>query len=279
MALELRLNPGFTVEAAIQTLEGLARGAQAVAEGGGGGTQADALRGQYLTWAEGAEEGLRYVFASPLWRAIHTSRYELLVDLNRRLARPHAVIRSEGKAQVAQITSWLEQLRRERLEFELNPEELAAVVDTNVFIHFRWYEDIEWPDVVGARLVRLVVPEVVVDELDEQSYRSLKRSGRVRSVLSSLAALQEESPHRPVQLRKRKGVTLQFLMDPAGHERQSNIDGEILDRTDHLAEVVGRDRLVLVTGDVAAGLRARNRGLRAIRLPDELREPFGEPAE
>lgn len=47
--------------------------------------------------------------------------------------------------------------------------------DTNVFLHRLRYDQIDWPGEAGGTSVRLVVAEIVVDELDDKSYKS-KRS-------------------------------------------------------------------------------------------------------
>jgi len=35
-----------------------------------------------------------------------------------------------------------------------------------VFIHYEFYDDIDWPKELGAKAVRLVVPQIVVEELE-----------------------------------------------------------------------------------------------------------------
>src|SRR5205814_6231219 len=51
-----------------------------------------------------------------------------------------------------------------------------AVLDTHVLLHYRLFDEVDWPTLVGAKPVRLVVPLRVVEELDERSTRGVGSS-------------------------------------------------------------------------------------------------------
>jgi predicted ribonuclease YlaK len=137
-------------------------------------------------------------------------------------------------------------------------------------MHFQRYDQIDWLTECRAEAVRLVLPLLVIDELDAKSYNSSPRGERVKKVLRSLEkARGDASPELPVRVRDR--VTYQVLMDPDGHQRRPNNDDEILSRAERLAELVGAKNVLIVTGDRGMKLRASARGLRCEILPDRLR--------
>lgn len=159
---------------------------------------------------------------------------------------------------------------------------VVVVADTSFYLtHPDKIEDTDLTPLLGIReeAVRLVVPIVVVDELDQ-----LKRSGdktvRWRAAYT-LAVLDRLLPHptQPAQLRAedfsaidqqtggipRGEVTVELLLDPPGHRRLPIADDEIVDRA--LAAQTRSGRTVtMLTYDTGQALRARTAGLMVKKL-------------
>lgn len=266
----LRLRPGVPAAAAIATLRDLIRLVQNIA-GGGGGRSPRQYASEYIMWVEQAEDQLRMTFASVwVWQGVFTSRYEEIRRVDQGIPRPHPLIRSEALAQAARLEAIVERLGREIQAFELPEGYVAAVPDTNVFLHYRRYDEIDWPRFLGAGGVRLVVPLIVVEELDAKKYTDHPVGQRAREVLSSLQRRRGSVPPEHA-VKVRDTVDLQVLMDPDGHVRQRSNDEEFLDRAEDLADIVGSQRVVVVSGDHAVQLRAAGRQLEFVMLPDRLR--------
>jgi predicted ribonuclease YlaK len=139
-----------------------------------------------------------------------------------------------------------------------------------VFLHCQFFRDVHWPKVVQAKEVRLVVPLLVVEQLDRQSYESKPYKARARAVLRSLHELQEGLYTPEVSAVVRPKVTLQMLMDTPDHERVQNEDDELLDRAEYLSSLVN-GRVVVVTRDLGMELKARLRGIKSLHLLEEPR--------
>jgi predicted ribonuclease YlaK len=189
--------------------------------------------------------------------------------LDENTARPYPLITLEAEFQGDRLRSLADDLRLALAQFELPKDGLAVVVDTNVFLHREFFKDSDWPRLVGAKEVRLVIPLVVVEELDAQAYKSQANATRARKVLRAFRELESGAATPEAPVRVRDSVTLQFLMDPAGHERSSNHDEEILDRTEHLGTLVDVAKLRVATMDVSMQLRASLRGLSTLVLEPE----------
>jgi hypothetical protein len=161
---------------------------------------------------------------------------------------------------------------------------LAALVvpDTTVYLeHDEKLENLDfhslvvddWPD----KTVRVVVPVVVLDELDGQ-----KRSGdalkRWRAGYT-LAVMEKAFASRPVRGllrpptsdRTRGAVILDVLFDPPGHSRLPINDDEIIDRALAAQGLAGLP-VTLLTFDTSQTARARHAGLTVIKLS----KPVGE---
>jgi predicted ribonuclease YlaK len=165
------------------------------------------------------------------------------------------------------------------------------VVDTSVFIHHPdKIRDIPYAELlsVGFEEVRLVVPRVVVDELDR-----LKESGNQQSrwrAAHSLGVLDELllSPRSRAAIRKaddfsavtaaggmpRDRVTIEVLFDDAHHIRLDDNDDEIIDRALAL-QAYARIPIRLLTMDTSMALRARILDLRVLKPTKNIGdEPF-----
>jgi hypothetical protein len=160
-----------------------------------------------------------------------------------------------------------------------------VVPDTSFFItHPSKVEDADFAALLECREipVRLVVPMVVVDELD-----SLKKAGQQQrrwraayaiAVLDRVAGRGErgllaEADFAPLDRGgiPRGEVTMEILLDPPGHIRLPINDDEIVDRAVAVKTTSGRD-VTLLTYDTGHATRGRVAGLDVLKLV-ELKEP------
>lgn len=268
MREELLLRPGVSVNTVLVTLNDLtARVKNAVSRSGLGGLLTD-----YLTWVENAEFQLRGLFASPsVWQELYSERYWHLRDLAQgRAIRGVPLIANEGAWQGDRLQAIRDQLQEAQQLFDLPREYVAIVPDTDVFVEHKRYDQIDWPKLAGAKKVRLVVPLLVIDQLDDLSYKARPSAReRARAVIKDLRKRRgEEAPESPVVVRR--DVDLQLLVDPPSHKRRTNEDDEILTRVEYLTALV-EGRVAVATGDYGMQLRASARGLRSLALPGVLR--------
>lgn len=264
----LQLTAGRQPSAVVQSLR------QLILQGTnfkGGGIEVGQLRNSYLEWVEVVERVLRNYFDSPwVWDRLHSARWAEIINLKAETPRPYPLINGEAEAQTQHLIAIVGRLEALYVPFELPSGCVAVVPDTNVFLHYRFFNEIDWPHLAEAEEVRLVVPLLVIGELDKQKVANRVKSRRRRAgkVLSVMRELRKNlPPQSPAQVRR--GVGLQVLMEPVRHVRHPNDDEEILDRTSDLASLV-EGRLLIATGDHSMELRAVHRGLKFLTLPDEL---------
>jgi PIN domain-containing protein len=283
---ELRLRAGVQASAAVKSLRPLiAQGANIVAAAGTPDLHfVQRLQNGYLGWAEDVEHALRAFFLSPwVWEPIYDSaRWREIRHLERTSPRPGALVADEVRSQRDRLTDLLDQLEASQVHFELPTGCVAVVPDTNVLVHYKFFKDLDWISQVRTldptiKDVRLVLPSVVVDQLDTQSYKSQPHADRAKSVLRAFRQMLEGvgSPEAPTVVRPH--VTMQFLVDAPGHEARQNEDDEILTRSEYLAALVG-DRVYVTTGDVGMQTRAMTRGMRCLLLPMGFRVGAGDAA-
>jgi len=145
---------------------------------------------------------------------------------------------------------------------------VIVVPDTNILVHCGELKDIDWRAAVGQEQVRVVIPLVVVAELDELKYTDRERPDRtlIRTNIRQMRdALQTaKAPGSAVAFGE--GVTLAVLPDPPGHRRLPVNDEEICSRAALLKSFGAQ--VVLASNDVNAQIRAWGFSLETIEVSE-----------
>lgn len=154
-----------------------------------------------------------------------------------------------------------------------------VVVDTNFWVEQeRSFDSIDWHELINSAdgpgtpamqdELRLVVPMVVIDELDSLTHKGSLRSkviGATRWLYEHLGA----APARPGTLSKatdtRGVVTAQLVFEPHAHTRLPNNDDEIVETAVRLRDFLGHPprQVFFLTYDAGAAFRAGHAGLMA----------------
>ena len=276
--------PGANRDDVLKTLRELASAAQNASNTHGG---AYARLTSYLEWATNSVRMLEHrVSGADIDRLVLTRGYERLLsavggltsadigtqrvlnglldlEIRQRISAIDEVVADLG----AQIGCWSGMLA-------------FVVPDTSVYIeHDDKLECLDFHSLLQVRpdkTVRVVVPVIVLDELDGQ-----KRNGdaRKRWRAGYTLGLMEKAFAAPVrgELRPQTadmsygGVILDVLFDPPGHARLPINDDEIIDRA-LAAQALAGITITLVTFDTGQSTRARHAGLQVIKLS----KPLGE---
>jgi hypothetical protein len=267
---ELLLRSGVSVKAAVDSLSSLIAAIRNVAGAGGGSF--GKMWNDYLTWVEAAETHLSNLFRSRgVWQELHNDRYWHIRGMRTGApTRPEAAIRSEADWQTRRLQEIVDEFIRIERDFaSVHARGMAVVPDTSFFMNYkRFFDEIDWSKELGASSVRLVIPLLVIDELDDLSFRRKDSSERARKVIRALRRLRgNRPPGEPVPMRR--NVELQVMVDRPGHRRRSNNDDEILARVEYLAAYIGPERVRVLAMDYGMQLRASSRDLQSVQLPEE----------
>lgn len=171
----------------------------------------------------------------------------------------------EWDARLQQVLSGLEALRA----FVARPGHLV-VLDTSALMEGVFFTEFDWHSVdssLTGGALRLIVPSLVVEELDELKRRPAERQKALaRRVLTALWNLHRPAPAEPAALPGRADITIEVLLDDGWHQRMPNNDGEIIDQALSVRQLTGRP-VILAACDYTQLYRAAPTGLTAVLMP------------
>ena len=232
-------------------------------------------REAWLKWWAGADMKLRELFADDdllvLLARTATEIRNLDLPAPAYEAPSLSFIIRERDVWVDRLATAVRRLEQVK-DFVMRPGRVA-VLDTSAFHEFDRFWVADWAMVTEADPrhepmsglpIRLVVPLVVVEELDAQKrHQNGKVRQAAREILRHLRDLQRVSTDAFVDvLRLNDRVTVEILFDDRAHVRLPVNDAEIIDRAVYLRSLfpTGR-RVILVSGDVSMEFRAEGAGL------------------
>ncbi|WP_028808675.1 PIN domain-containing protein [Streptomyces canus] len=145
----------------------------------------------------------------------------------------------------------------------------TVVLDTNDLLHYMRFDKIPWQRIFGSG-TSVMIPHVVIDEIDKKSYDThdtgVRKRARAVFALLEQVLTQIESDGRAVL---NNGETVvDVLRDEPGHVRLPNNDDEIVARACYLQQAIAPAPVTVVTGDNGMRARALSWGLKA-RVLDE----------
>jgi hypothetical protein len=279
--------PGVRADHLLPTITSIKTSAQ---NGRGSGGNAVEALVKYAEWASESERLLRGLISSEdIERLLYTSAYRRCMDAlsyvgNSSLSRVvHSMLGVEWQERIKVFEEIEQDLRKQSSAW--GGAELV-VFDTNVYIrHPAKFGEMDFSTMLELRGdVLLVIPMVVVDELDNLKQHSVELTRwRARYTSSYIDRLFGSFPDGQASLGVREqqvGLTnapihwsigAKLLLDPPQHTRLVRPDDEIVDRTATLSAVTGKP-ITIVTYDTGMRIRAKVAGLECVLLKEELGE-------
>ncbi|MFF2275756.1 PIN domain-containing protein [Agromyces sp. NPDC058126] len=228
---------------------------------------------QFIRWSESAERGLTTAYGNPTATSlVRTERFWRIREIDSRTQRPLQLIHLEIERLLDSFKDLLDELDRARRVVEVDESEALVILDTNVLVHGRPFDEVRWNDALNSKRVKILLPILIIDELDklkdgrqERARQPLKAIDRL---LTSGAASQSVSV--------RSGVRLQIVTEPRGHQRVARNDDEIVRQAEYL-QAVGRNQITILTRDRGMRVRAEIAQLATMMLPANLERTLHRP--
>jgi len=155
----------------------------------------------------------------------------------------------------------------------MNKYDSYCFIDTNSFLHYRMFTDINWNKVTNSSSVLLIVCSAVLRELDQKKFSEYDINIRNRSqqVISKMSKMVTSNKIHKIK----KNLDLMFIpSEPSIDWEKEGLSSQIPDDR-IIASILGQKNnfknIILVTSDMGLTLKASNKKIKCISLPDEYR--------
>jgi len=155
----------------------------------------------------------------------------------------------------------------------MNRYDSYCFIDSNSFLHYRMFTDINWNKVTNSSSVLLIVCPAVLRELDQKKFSAYDINIRNRSqqVISKMLEMKTSKTINKIK----KTLDLMFISkEPSIDWEKKGLSAQIPDDR-IIASILGQKNnfknIILVTSDIGLTLKASNKGIKCISLPDEYR--------
>ena len=145
-----------------------------------------------------------------------------------------------------------------------------AILDTNTFLHFQLFIEIDWQSFLSADEVTLIVSSTVLQELDKKKYseQDIRIKNRAKKVINTFNQILEKQ----ILFKKEKSQLHFLTSEPAIDWKNENLDSSIPD--DRIIATciemhTQHNDVVLITADFGLKLKAKNKSINVLELPGE----------
>jgi rRNA-processing protein FCF1 len=218
----------------------------------------------YLQFETLAEHSLAQAFVrSDVEQLFHTPRFFELVRLTTPGEIMNRLVVAEIGARLEDVSEAVVGLKNRRARLTYSRDHIL-LPDTNIFLHCKPFDELDWRELAYGEIPHIVVPIVVIEELDRLKRGPATIRQAARDSLKRFHSLGLERS----QTAKLKTATIEILEDEIAHERASTADLEILETCSEI-QTVSSKSVGIVTSDLSMIVRARASRLTTHEVPSE----------
>ncbi|MGE9310140.1 PIN domain-containing protein [Niabella sp. CJ426] len=144
-------------------------------------------------------------------------------------------------------------------------------LDTNIFLHFQYFEEIPWKEIANSQDFNIVVAPIVLDELDKHKRNpKSKIATRAKKVLSRIEVITQNPDSYPLQYWpiRPSNETLEI------NQLDRNEQDDLLMASMIEFSAKMQNEAFLITNDTGPLLRARSVNLKVIKISDKYLTPI-----
>jgi len=157
--------------------------------------------------------------------------------------------------------------------------EYRLYLDTNTFLHYKYFVDIDWCEVFNLKMATLIICYPVLKELDKHKmyHTNLRIRKRAKKALGTIRSLLNNG----IKSKLNDNTIIEFAKAKAKIDwAKEELSNDSVD--DQIIACVISDKKrnkYIITADVGLQLASKLRGIKFLELPDSLLLPIQDPRD
>lgn len=151
-----------------------------------------------------------------------------------------------------------------------------VVLDTNIYLHFKDIEHIDWCKLLHADAVEIIVPLIILNEIDKHkdSHSVSKIKRRARTVSKKLYEYFFNNENEEAVIKDNVTISSHDPdVKPHDYGFEANRQDQYLIASILKLKEEQHKYITFISADNGALLLAKKKGIKAMRMPDEFRLP------
>jgi len=155
----------------------------------------------------------------------------------------------------------------------MNKYDSYCFIDTNTFLHYRMFTEIEWSKLTNSNSVLLIVCPDVLRELDQKKFlgNDINIRNRAQKVISKMSKMAKNNKIYKIK----NNLGLMFIPNEPSIDWEKQGISEKIPDDRIIASILEQNKyfhnIILITSDLGLKLKASNKGIKCISLPFEYR--------
>ena len=144
-------------------------------------------------------------------------------------------------------------------------------LDTNIFLHFNDFEQIDWPTLLNTKdKIIITFAPIVIDELDKHKYnKNQKISRRAKKLLAKIEQFIETPSLSSYEIKFISTRPSDSTFIASNLDRKEQDDSLLATIKEFSSQIVSDDKIVYVTNDVGPRLKSRTLNIETYKPSDE----------
>ena len=154
----------------------------------------------------------------------------------------------------------------------------TVFLDTNIFLHFKLFNQIPWDNIVNSKKVKIIIAPIVISELDKHKYNE---RAKIRTRANKILKIFHKYIEKGLTTQINDKLELCFLANQPLVETFNKFSLNISSQDDHLLASIKEYKIdeneeptILITSDIGPILKSKPLNIKTLKMPEEYKLPF-----
>lgn len=151
-------------------------------------------------------------------------------------------------------------------------KEMTVFIDTNIFLHYKMFTEIDWLTILNADKVTIIIPKTVIDELDKHKSNknlSSKERSRAKKIIKKFFELKQSKSEGISKIKE--NILIDWLFNPEVVLQNDSQDDKIIEEIQEFRQKNPTLEVIFIVEDFGVHLKCDYYNINTLCLSDNLK--------